>query len=501
MMYRETFHGDVVIDLIGYRRYGHNEGDEPAYTQPVLYRKIGEHPTVRRVWADRIAAAGVISDDEAEAVWNQAYEHLVATQADVRKRADGAHDHPAAEEIEEDDVVDTRVPAERIHSLDRQIHTWPDDFQANPKLARQLGKRSRLVQEGGSIDWAHAETLAFATLLTENTPIRLTGQDSERGTFSQRHLVLHHAETDARYTPLCHLEEARVPFEVHNSPLSELAAVGFEYGYSVVAPRALVLWEAQFGDFVNGAQVVIDQFLSAGRAKWGQLSRLVLLLPHGYEGQGPEHSSGRVERFLQLAAENNIRVANCTTPAQYFHLLRRQAMLPDRRPLIVMTPKSLLRHPRATSPATELSEGGFRKVIADDTVNPDDVQRVVLCTGKVYYDLLAAREQAGSGDVALVRTELLYPFPASDIREALERYGAADIVWTQEEPRNMGAWSYIEPHLRELTGRDPAYVGRPLRASPAEGHAEAHEAEQKRITSEAVRSPVKPRRGRKQQQT
>jgi 2-oxoglutarate dehydrogenase E1 component len=501
MMYREEFHGDVVIDLIGYRRYGHNEGDEPAYTQPVLYRRIGQHPTVRQLWAQRITEAGVLDAEQAEAVWHDAYERLVSEQAEVRRRAASAQPQEAHEEPVEEDVIDTRVAADRILSLDRQIHSWPEDFEAHPKLARQLGKRSRLVPEGGSIDWAHAETLAFASLLAENTPIRLTGQDSERGTFSQRHLVLHHAGTDERYAPLCHLEEARAPFEVHNSPLSELAALGFEYGYSVVAPRALVLWEAQFGDFVNGAQVVIDQFMTAGRAKWGQLSRLVLLLPHGYEGQGPEHSSGRVERFLQAAAENNIRVANCTTPAQYFHLLRRQAMLPDRRPLVVMTPKSLLRHPRATSPASELSDGGFSKVIADATVNPADVRRVVLCTGKIYYDLLAAREQAESADVALVRVELLYPFPADELAAVLEGYGTAELAWAQEEPRNMGAWSYVEPHVRELTGRGPVYVGRPLRASPAEGYAEAHEAEQKRITAEALHVTARSRRGRRQQQT
>jgi 2-oxoglutarate dehydrogenase E1 component len=490
MMYREKFHGDVVIDLIGYRRYGHNEGDEPAYTQPALYRRITQHPTVRKLWAERLVEEGVLTAEEAEETWQQAYDRLVAEQSRVRDRSADVGERTVEEEHEGDEA-ETGVAAPVIASLNRQLHQWPSEFRANPKLKRQLDKRGRAGNDGGSIDWAHAEALAFASLLADGVPVRLTGQDSERGTFSQRHLVLHDAETGAPHTPLASLEEARAPFEVHNSPLSELAAVGFEYGYSVVAPRALVLWEAQFGDFVNGAQVIIDQFLTAGRAKWEQESRMVLLLPHGHEGQGPEHSSARPERFLQLAAENNIRVANCTTPAQYFHLLRRQALLRERRPLVVLTPKSLLRHPRATSPLAELSDGGFSKVIDDDAVSAAAVRRVVLCTGKVYYDLLAAREQQEGGDaVALVRVELLYPFPAGELGRILERYGDAEIAWVQEEPQNMGAWSFMAPRLRELTGRDPVYAGRPMRASPAEGYAEAHEAEQRRIIGEALSAPA-----------
>jgi 2-oxoglutarate dehydrogenase E1 component len=496
MMYREKFHADVVIDLIGYRRYGHNEGDEPMYTQPTLYRKIGEHPTVRRLWGARLAEAGITAADELETVWQQAYDRLVKEQEKVRGSAGEHTGGEVEEEVHSSDDLETGVDLELLRSLDRQVHTWPGDFRINPKLNRQLEKRARAVPDGGSLDWAHAETLAFATLLAEGTPIRLTGQDSERGTFSQRHLVLHHAETDARYTPLCHLKEAQAPFEVHNSPLSELAAVGFEYGFSVVAPRTLVLWEAQFGDFVNGAQVIIDQFISAGRAKWGQLSRLVMLLPHGYEGQGPEHSSARLERFLQLGAEGNMRVANCTTPAQYFHLLRCQAKLEPRRPLVVMTPKSLLRHPRATSSVAELSDGSFRKVLGDDSVQPDNVRRVVLCTGKVYYDILAAREQAGRDDVAIVRVELLYPWPAAEVAAVLEPFGDVEVAWVQEEPRNMGAWFFVEARLREA-GLEPRYIGRPDRASPAEGYADTHEQEQKRITGEAVAEPARPKRGRR----
>jgi 2-oxoglutarate dehydrogenase E1 component len=500
MMYREKFHGDVVIDLIGYRRYGHNEGDEPAYTQPVLYRRIAEHAPVRRLWGERLAAAGTIEADLVDSLWQQAYDGLVQEQEQVRQRKDAPRQETAAA-AGGSDIVDTRVPADRIVSLDRQIHTWPDDFKVNPKLSRQLEKRARSVPDGGSIDWAHAETLAFASLLAEGTPVRLTGQDTERGTFSQRHLVLHHAETDARYTPLCHLQEAVAPFEVHNSPLSELAVLGFEYGFSVVAPRTLVLWEAQFGDFVNGAQVIIDQFITAGRAKWGQLSRLVMLLPHGYEGQGPEHSSARLERFLQGGAESNMRVANCTTPAQYFHLLRCQAKLEARRPLVIMTPKSLLRHPKATSPIAALSDGSFRKVIDDEAAAADKVRRVVLCTGKIYYDLLAAREQAARDDVAIVRVELLYPWPEPEVADVLGRYDSADVVWAQEEPRNMGAWTFAEARLREA-GCEVGYVGRPDRASPAEGYAEMHEKEQRRIVTEALAAPAaRPRRERTQRQS
>ncbi|HUF51085.1 MAG TPA: 2-oxoglutarate dehydrogenase E1 component [Longimicrobiales bacterium] len=487
MMFRERFHSDVVIDLIGYRRYGHNEADEPAYTQPVLYRMIAEHPPVRRVWAARLEEADVIGAAEGDAVWQRTYQRLVDEQARVKDQAEELHEEPVEEEHEAPEEVSTAVPAEVITALDRQLHSWPADFTPNPKLARQLEKRGRIVPEGGNIEWAHAETLAFASLLAEGVPVRLTGQDTERGTFSQRHLVLHDMNTDARHTPVASLQEASAPFAVHNSPLSELAVMGFEYGYSVVAPEVLVLWEAQFGDFVNGAQVIIDQFIAAGRAKWGQESRLVLLLPHGYEGQGPEHSSARPERFLQLAAENNIRVANVTTPAQYFHMLRAQALHSERRPLVVMTPKSLLRHPRATSPVSELSEGSFHRVLDDSTAKVKAVRRILLCTGKIYYDLLAARDEAGAKNVALVRVELLYPLPSAELTQLFARYGSdTQVAWAQEEPRNMGAWGYLKPRLREISGRDAVYNGRPPRASPAEGYADTHEAEQKRIVAEAV---------------
>jgi 2-oxoglutarate dehydrogenase E1 component len=385
----------------------------------------------------------------------------------------------------------TSVDADTLRAIDQQLHSWPRDFTVSPKLGRQLERRGRLLGENGGIEWAHAEALALGSLLLQSVPIRMSGQDSERGTFSQRHLVLHDAKTGAKYAPIQHLKNARAPFEIYNSPLSELAVMGFEYGYSVVAPESLVLWEAQFGDFANGAQVIIDQFIASGYAKWGQQSRLVLLLPHGYEGQGPEHSSARLERFLQLSGESNIRVANCSTPAQYFHLLRCQALLPVRRPLVLMTPKSLLRNPRATSHLDELASGSFHPVIDDAAAREraGEVHRIVLCSGKIYYDLSARRGKEPSSAVALVRVEELYPFPGDELRAVFAQYGeATEVVWTQEEPENMGAWRFMEPRLRAMLpeGVGLSYRGRPERASPAEGFASDHEAEQERITTEAL---------------
>jgi 2-oxoglutarate dehydrogenase E1 component len=492
LAYRTKFQADVLIDLIGYRRYGHNEGDEPAYTQPRMYDRIADHPTVLTQWADRLVAEGTLTTEERTGIWDRAYNRLSEIQREVREAAAGNGEPPPFPPVEPATIeapVDTAVDRDRLLSYDRQLHSWPDGFRVNPKLERQLARRSKSLQKGDGIDWAHAESLAYASLVADGTPIRLSGQDSARGTFSQRHLTLRDVETGKRFAPLEALTEARAPFEVYNSPLSEAGVLGFEYGYSTASPESLVLWEAQFGDFVNAAQVLIDQFLSAGRAKWGQESRLVLLLPHGYEGQGPEHSSGRLERFLQLAAEDNIRVANCTTPAQYFHLLRRQALLEEIRPLILFTPKSLLRHPKAVSRLTDLAEGSFRMVV-DDAVaaeQPASVRRVALCTGKVYYDLIGGTERESHPDVAVVRVEQLYPFPEGQLRELLGRYGqASELVWVQEEPANMGAWTYIRPRLHELAGDRLRiqYVGRPERASPAEGYKKAHDRQQARIVAE-----------------
>ncbi len=496
--YRQTFGKDFLIDLVGYRRWGHNEGDEPAFTQPRMYATITQHPTVRQLWADRLVADGTIAEGEPERLLTARLDHLAALRRAVAEGGAPSALAPDPGPADRGDrrEVETAVPAERLREYHDGIHALAEGFKPSPKLARQWDRRRGVLDNpDGKVDWAHAESLAFAAILSDGTPIRLTGQDAERGTFSQRHLVLHDAATGERYLPLQALPSARASFAVHNSPLSEAAAIGFEYGYTVHAPAALVLWEAQFGDFANGAQVLIDQFIAAAHAKWQQEPALVLLLPHGYEGQGPEHSSARLERFLQLAAEENLRVANVTTAAQYFHLLRRQAALLelDRHPLIVMTPKSLLRHPLAASPLVELAEGTFRPVL-DDPRRADDadaVTRLVLCSGKVAVDLEGSEARAASPRVAVVRVEQLAPFQNSALRAVIERYpNAAEIVWVQEEPRNMGGWTYLEPRLRHLLAQIERplpirYAGRPERASPAEGSAERHAAEQARIVAAA----------------
>jgi 2-oxoglutarate dehydrogenase E1 component len=492
MAYRETFAQDAVVDLVGYRRHGHNEADEPAYTQPLMYERIKQLPTVRQKYAAQLVQEGLISEADATARYDAAYERLANAQQAFKGQAGSQQVAPETMERRGNPAtrVDTAVPEATLVTLNDALLSWPEGFAVNPKLARQLERRRAALTDGG-IDWAHAEELAFASLLVEGIPLRLTGQDTERGTFSQRHLVLHDVNTGAAYAPITRLPGALAPMELHNSPLSELAAIGFEYGYSVAAPETMILWEAQFGDFVNGAQVMIDQFLAAGLAKWGQTTRLTLLLPHGYEGQGPEHSSGRLERFLQLAAENNMRIANPSTPAQYFHLLRRQAKRDRMRPLIVMTPKSLLRLPAAASHLKELTDGEFHPVIDDARVadRAASVSRVVLCSGKVYYDLLAAANDLGDNSPAIVRVEQLYPFPDRELETVLARYPRlAEIVWTQEEPRNMGAWRYAEPYLRQQLrdGVTLHYAGRPDRASPAEGYPSAHVAEQARIVRDGL---------------
>ena len=493
MAYRERWAQDAVVDLVGYRRHGHNEADEPSYTQPLMYDRIKQLPTVRQKYAAQLVAEGAISAADAEARYITLYDRLSAAQHAFKGRAREAGAAPEAAERRGNppESVVTAVPADTLVALNEALLAWPAGFAVSSKLARQLERRRTVMGEAGGIEWAHAEELAFASLLMQGVPLRLTGQDTERGTFSQRHLMLHDVNTGAEYAPIAHLPGARAPMELHNSPLSELAAIGFEYGYSVAAPEAMVMWEAQFGDFVNGAQVMIDQFLAAGLSKWGQTTRLTLLLPHGYEGQGPEHSSARLERFLQLAAENNLRIANCTTPAQYFHLLRRQALRERIRPLVLMTPKSLLRLPAASSHLAELAEGAFQPVMDDVAAAPraGSVTRAVLCSGKVYYDLLHAAATLGDGAPALIRVEQLYTFPGRELAEVLGHYPAlTDVVWAQEEPRNMGAWRYIEPYLRNLLGERATlrYAGRPDRASPAEGYPSAHAAEQARIVKEAM---------------
>jgi 2-oxoglutarate dehydrogenase E1 component len=494
MAYRERFHEDVLIDLVGYRRHGHNEGDEPTYTQPQMYERIKALPTVRQQYAELLARRGVVAQTEAEELYTAGYQRLSdiqqAYKANMAKAV--ASEAPKPTDRSSGIEPETALPAETLQALNEQLLTWPEGFGVNPKLHKQLERRRTALGPEGGIDWAHAEALAMAGLLVEGIPIRLTGQDSERGTFSQRHLVLHDAVTGSTHTPLTHLPGAQASLELHNSPLSELATLGFEYGYSAAAPETLVMWEAQFGDFVNGAQVIIDQFIVSGLSKWGLTTRLTLLLPHGYEGQGPEHSSARLERFLQQCAEGNIRVANPTTPAQYFHLLRRQARRTRQRPLVVMTPKSLLRLPQASSRIEDLATGSFMPVL-DDAVAAsyrDQVKRVVLCSGKVYYDLLAGAAGADRSRFALVRLEQLYSFPDEELRQVLSGYpNLTELVWTQEEPRNMGPWTYVEGRLRSLlpAGVTLRYAGRPDRASPAEGYGAAHVAEQKRIVEDALR--------------
>jgi len=494
MAYREAFHKDFLIDLVGYRRWGHNEGDEPSFTQPRMYATITKHPTVREQWAQQLATEGVMPADEPAALLQAKLDTLAEIRRSVTEgtapvEAEDSGPRGARHEVE------TAVPVERLRALHEAIHAVPDEIKPSPKLARQWDRRRDILDRpDGKVDWAHAEMLAFAAILADGTPIRLTGQDTERGTFSQRHFVLHDAATGAPYIPLQALSQANASFSVYNSPLSEAATVGFEYGYSVQAPDTLVLWEAQYGDFANGAQVLIDQFLVAARAKWQQEPSLVLLLPHGYEGNGPEHSSARLERFLQLAARDNLRVANCTSAAQYFHLLRRQATrLPvDPRPLILMTPKSLLRHPQAASRLEELAEGTFLPVIDDPrrAENPKAVTRLIFCSGKVAIDLESSDARAESEQVAIARVEQLAPFQNTALRGVIETYpNLNELVWLQEEPRNMGAWSYVEPRLRELVGNDLPirYIGRPERASPAEGSAAQHASEQAAIVAAAFK--------------
>lgn len=495
--YRQRFQKDFLIDLIGYRRWGHNEADDPTFTQPRLYAVIEKHPTVRQLWAERLIAEGKVRPEQVEAMVRAVWSELEQVRAALPPEP--AHPEPVAPPPRPAlPPVETAVPAERLRALNDHLCAVPPGFTVHPRLQRILERRRAALDGAPAIEWAQAEMLAFATLLADGVPVRLTGQDTARGTFSQRHLVWHDVETGATYTALQTLPQARASFEVYNTPLTENAVLGFEYGYSVGAPEALVLWEAQFGDFVNGAQVVVDQFLAAAQAKWGQRSGLVLLLPHGYEGQGPEHSSARPERFLQLAAEDNLRIANCTTAAQYFHLLRRQGLLlaHDRRPLVIFTPKSLLRHPFAMARLTDLTAGTFQPVLDDPTVAARDrVTRLILCTGKVAVDLLTSDRRAAADWVAVVRVEELYPFPATALRAVLAAYpNVREVVWLQEEPQNMGAWAYMLQRLPALlpAGVPLRYLGRPERASPAEGTLELHMVEQERIIAAAFSPAAHP---------
>jgi 2-oxoglutarate decarboxylase len=497
MAYRERWGRDIVIDVIGYRRFGHNETDEPAYTQPTMAAAIKSHPPVSEIYSRKLIEEGVVSAEDAERAGAERQAEMSAALKDLREKIEaGEYEDPTVTtstgELDRtaSPPVDTAVAAERLRDLNQALLKTPEGFNVHRKLRRPLARRLEAIEQGG-IDFGHAEALAFASLLGEGVHIRLTGQDTERGTFSHRHLVLHDENTGLRYTPMQNLEQASAPFELYNSPLSEIACLGFEYGYSAATPSALVLWEAQFGDFANAAQVIIDSFIVSGEAKWGQTSRLTMLLPHGYEGSGPEHSSARIERFLALGAEGNVRIAYPTTASQYFHLLRRQALIRKPRPLVVFTPKGLLRLGGAAASLEDLTDGGFHFILDDPTSEGrrEKVTRLVLCTGKVYFDMEATERRAEAEDVAIARVEMLYPFARDQLAELIGSYpNLKEIAWVQEEPRNMGAWKVMSRRMPEVLpgGVELTFIGRPGRASPGEGYSGAHAREQERIVLTAL---------------
>ena len=496
--FRQRFRRDVVVDMFCYRRHGHNESDEPAFTQPLLYRTIASHPPPSAILSRKLIAEGTITAAESDAIKTEYTAVLEEALVQARKKLDRQIDD--VKRFEGSTAVfqhaaffapaTTAVPQGLLDACARGLTRIPASFKLNPKIRRMIDVRAQAAKEGGPIDWSYGEALAFGTLMLEGTPVRLSGQDSERGTFSQRHAVLFDIDTRERFVPLANLDPKQAGFCVHNSPLSEAGVLGFDYGYSLDDPNMLCLWEAQFGDFANGAQTIIDQFICCSESKWQRVSSLVLLLPHGYEGQGPEHSSARLERFLQLSAEGNWQVCNLTTPAQYFHALRRQMRREFRKPLVVMSPKSLLRHPRATSRTGEFTSGHFQEIIDDPVwsapeapgsippARPEQVERLILCSGKVYYDLLDYREKNQISDAALVRVEQIYPLNRNRLAELVDKYAAATVVWCQEESQNMGAWTHLAPRLEEIFGRKPFYAGRDASSSPAVGHLARHRFEQ-----------------------
>lgn len=494
--YRQKFHKDVVLDLIGFRRLGHNETDEPSYTQPLMYARVKAHPGVRAVYSKRLIKEGVYTEEEVKNLIDERVRRYEEALANAKRKVaqEPAQSPPVVEEIDGSEVIPTGVAADAIKNLAHKIAVVPEGFNVNPKMVGQLAKRAKMGDGSAPLDWAFAEAVAFGSLVLEGNRVRLSGQDSGRGTFSQRHAVLYDTQTGKPWAPLSELRSesnADARFEVFDSSLSEEGVLGFEYGYSVVAQSALVLWEAQFGDFGNGAQTIIDQYIAASEDKWKQTSRLVMLLPHGYEGQGPEHSSARLERYLQLCAENNLQVCYPTTPAQYFHLLRRQVRPGMERPLIIMTPKSLLRLPASSSGIDDLATGGFQPLIDDAEISDHEaVKKVVLCSGKLYYDLADARKKTEDRSIAVVRLEQFYPFPLRAIREMLARYSnATQLVWAQEEPQNMGGWTFIQERLENLLPacERPHYVGRSASASPATGSYSIHQKEQAELVEEALK--------------
>ena len=499
--YRNQFHKDFLIDLIGYRRFGHNEGDEPRFTQPTMYEKIDTMPTVRQIWGGVLVENRFIAEDDITKVWDkqwsrmqQTYDMTDATAPTVEI---GDNIHKIEPGVAKRTI--TALTSDRLRQLHTALTAFPDGFTPHARMKRVIKRREQALDDidAKGIDWGLAEQLAFATILADGIPIRLTGEDVKRGTFSHRHAVYFDANSGAEFAPLHHLPQAEASFEIHNSPLTENGMIGFEFGFNIEKPDCLTIWEAQFGDFVNGAQAILDEYITSGRAKWNLAPSLVLLLPHGYEGQGPDHSSARLERFLQMTAEKNMRVMNCTTAAQFYHLMRRQALLleKDPLPLIVMTPKSLLRHPAANSSLRELAEGRFEAVIDDHERDPKKVKRLILCSGKVYVDLISSDQHAERDDIAIVRIEQLYPFPKNELVEVINRYtGLEDLVWVQEEPRNMGAWRFMQPRLGDIlpvrrgakTKKvDFDYIGRRRFASPAEGYSTWHKVTQAQIIADA----------------
>ena len=501
--FRMRFACDVVLDIVCYRRHGHNETDEPAFTQPIMYRAINRTKTTRTLYAERLAAEGTVPTAEAKAMWDDFTQTLEDANAAGKSYKPNKADwleghwsgfHPADREFEQTEEA-TAVPEAILKQVGVALSRAPAGFEVNSKIARQLEAKQAMVDTGQGIDWAMGEALAFGTLLLEGSRVRLSGEDCQRGTFSHRHAVLIDQTNQNEYVPLNNISATQAKIEIYNSLLSEAGVLGFEYGYSLADPRTLVLWEGQFGDFANGAQVIIDQFLASGETKWLRMSGLVLLLPHGYEGQGPEHSSARPERYLQLCAERNMYVCNVTTPANYFHALRRQIHRNFRKPLVMFTPKSLLRHRLAVSPMADMAEGSrFQFVIPDidPIAPPDEVTRVVICTGKVYYDLLAERRTRQIKDVAIIRLEQMYPFPENTLGRILAPYANADVVWCQEEPENMGAWSFVDRRIEKVLIRNagkatrPAFVGRDAAASPATGLARTHQAQQTALVAAAL---------------
>ena len=502
--FRQAFGRDVLIDLVCYRRYGHNELDDPTFTHPTLYQKIREHPSVAELYGRRLVQAGVVDDATVEAM-------QAAIRADLDKAQAAARAHVPRQKVQafggvwtglswagEDWSADTRVKAETLRTIAEATSRLPADFSPHPRIAKLVEGRRATVDRGEGIDWGCAEQLAYGSLLLEGSPVRLSGQDSVRGTFSHRHGVLFDAKTGTPYVPLNHLGAEQAPIELVNSPLSEVGVVGFEYGMASADPSRLVVWEAQFGDFANGAQVIVDQFIASGESKWQRMNGLTLLLPHGYEGQGPEHSSARVERFLSLCADDNMQVVNCTTPAQFFHVLRRQMHRTFRKPLIVMHPKSLLRHPAAVSTLAELADGTFQPLLPDPAdIDPAEVRRVLLCSGKIFYALDEGRKERDARTVALLRLEQLYPFPAAELEAAFRRYPAAtQFRWVQEEPSNQGPWSFVRWRIEDLlvAGGRLRYVGRKEAASPATGSYQIHQAEEAAIVDAALKRPREARR-------